>query len=81
MLSAEAVGSELMAYKRGRRGPNYVHAPTGLRALRIELGVTQAEAALAFGCSERSWRTWEKGGWNPSGDLSYIRARLLKAKP
>lgn len=47
---------------RGPRGPYYVDGIGGTRVqqLRIERGLTQAQAAAMAGVTERTWRTWER---------------------
>ena len=69
---------EALAYARGTADPSLfrVHVPAevDVKALRRELGLSQAEFARRFGFTSARIRDWEQGRSKPDGA---VRAYLL----
>jgi putative transcriptional regulator len=60
---------QLGAIRRGERKPSRSRTfrPTDVKALRAELGQSQAEFALMIGVSVATLRNWEQGRRTPDG--------------
>ena len=52
-------------------------APDQLRAVRLELGLTQAEAAARVGVTPLTWFRWERRGIRPGSAGTRQRVREL----
>jgi putative transcriptional regulator len=60
---------EALDYAKGAREGYGVHIPAevNVKAIRVNLGMTQEEFSLRFGFSLATLRQWEQGRRNPEG--------------
>ena len=75
---------QLGAIRRGERKPSRSRTfkPTDVKAVRADLGQSQAEFALMIGVSVATLRNWEQGRRTPDGPalaLLRVAARNPKA--
>lgn len=60
---------EAIEFNQGKRTKAIVHelSPVDVKAIRTEIGMSQAEFASAFGITIGTLRHWEKGDRKPRG--------------
>ena len=61
--------TEAIEFAQGKITEAIVHefAPIDIKAVRVKVGMTQAEFAAAFGISLGTLRHWERGDRKPQG--------------
>lgn len=66
--------------RTGRRvGPNHIYGANERQQKRLSAKLTQSELAKLTGFSERTIRTWEKGGAGPAINAAILVAVATKS--
>jgi putative transcriptional regulator len=72
--------TEAIEFAQGQDIPAVVHkfAPLDIKAVRAQVGMTQAEFASTFGISLGTLRHWERGDRKPQGPALILLNVLAK---
>lgn len=72
--------TEAIEYAQGHDIPAVVHkfTPLDIKAVRAQVGMTQAEFAATFGISLGTLRHWERGDRKPQGPALILLNVLAK---
>ncbi len=79
MTRSEPIERKLEAIRQRAVDTRSLPSPAVRKALRIEAGVTAAEAAEAVGVSRQSIIYWENGARRPRGANAEKYAEVLRA--
>ena len=69
-------------YMRGQRKPSRVfrYTPANVRKIRLQLGLSQSQFALAFHISVNTLQNWEQGRCVPEGPAQVL-LRIANTNP